>query len=90
MPRLNHPVDAPLLCSISIITAKMTPSASCSLRVRRHPRKLRLNDLKLGFDRGEIGARLICLPRRRCVVAGAGPYLDYARRARYSTVPVTG
>jgi hypothetical protein len=28
-------------------------------------RKLLLNDLKLGFDRGQIGAHLICLPQRR-------------------------
>jgi hypothetical protein len=33
------------------------------LPVRRQPRKLLLNDLKIGFDRGEIGARLNHLPQ---------------------------
>jgi hypothetical protein len=32
---------------------------------RRQPRKLNLNDLKRGFDRGEIGARLIRLTQRK-------------------------
>jgi hypothetical protein len=36
-----------------------------SLPARRQSRKLLLNDLKIGFDRGEIGARLIRLPDER-------------------------
>ena len=38
-----------------------------SLPARRQSRKLLLNDLKLGFDRGEFGARLIRLPQRQGV-----------------------
>jgi hypothetical protein len=53
------------LSVVSIIVAKMMPSAVlASSPARRQSGKLLLNDLKIGFDRGEIDARLIRLPQR--------------------------
>lgn len=37
----------------------------CLLPARRQSRKLLLNDLNIGFDRGEIGPRLICAYEER-------------------------
>jgi len=48
------------LSVVSIIVAKMMPSAvPAHSPARRQSRKLLLIDLKLGFDQGEVGARLI-------------------------------
>jgi hypothetical protein len=53
------------LSVVSIILAKMMPSAvPASSRRVGSARKLLLNDLSLGFDRGKIGSRLIRLSQR--------------------------
>jgi hypothetical protein len=53
------------LIVVRIIVAKMMPDGGLrQFPARRQSRKLLLSDLTIGFDRGEIGARLIRLPQR--------------------------
>ena len=64
-PRSTYCRKTNKLRLVSIIVAKNDAERGpCWLPARRQSHKLFLNDLKIGFDHGEIGASLIRLPQR--------------------------